>query len=160
DRMMSLDPQRRFQTPQQLHDALRAVQAEVAGGPAVRGFTPQGPRTVYVIEKKNKFQAIFRDKFKSRGFRVLVSMDINRALERFQQNPFEAILLDVATVGEEALDVYEQLRREATKIQTRCAGIVLLTKDQDRLRTRLPENGETVILNFPLKKGELEDAIE
>src|SRR5262245_24999832 len=160
DRMMSLDPQRRFQTPQQLHEAIRAVLAEVQGGPAVSGFTPLGPRTVYVIEKKDKFQAIFRDKFKSRGFRVLVSMDINRALERFQQSPFEAILLDVATVGEECLDIYEKLRRESTKIQTRCAGIILLAEDQDRLRTRLPKDDETVILNFPLKKGELEEVIE
>jgi serine/threonine protein kinase len=160
DRMMSLDPQRRFQTPQQLHEAIRAVQAEVQGGPAVSGFTPLGPRTVYVVEKKDKFQAIFREKFKSRGFRVLVSMDPVRALERFQQNPFEAILLDVATVGEESLDMYERLRREATKVQTRCAGIILLDEDQDRLRTRLPKDQETVILNFPLKKGELEEAIE
>src|SRR5262249_37830360 len=123
------------------------------------GFTPQGPRSVYVIEKKNKFQAIFREKFKSRGFRVLVSMDVNRALERFQQQPFEGLLLDVGTVGEESLDIYEKLQREADKVQTKCVGIILLSEDQDRLRTRIPKNGNTAVLNFPLKKGELEETI-
>jgi serine/threonine protein kinase len=160
DRMMSLDPQRRFQTPQQLLDAVRAVQAEVAGGPSVHGFTPRGPRTVYIVEKKDKFQVAFREKFKSRGFRVLMSRDINRALERFQQQPFDGLLLDVGTVGEESLDIYEKLRREAAKVQTRCAGIILISDQQDYVRTRVGNDKDTVVLNFPLKKGELEESID
>lgn len=161
DRMMSLDPQRRFQTPQQLHEAVRAVQAEVmSGGTGGPGAAPTTSRTVYVVEKKEKFQEIFREKFKSRGFRVLVSMDANRAYERFRQQPFDALLLDVGTVGEESLDVYDRLRREAEKVQARCAGIILLSEEQEHLHTRIKTNGDTVVLDFPLKKGELEGAIE
>jgi CheY-like chemotaxis protein len=160
DRMMSLDPTRRFQTPQQLHEAVRAVQAEIQGGAAVAGFTATGPRTVYIVEKREKFQEIFREKFKARGFRALVSMDANRAYDRFRQQPFEALLLDVATVGEESLDVFDRLRREAAKVSAKCGWIILLSDEQDHLRTRIPKSSETAVLSFPLKKGELEDAIE
>ena len=42
----------------------------------------------------------------------------------------------------------------------RTAAIVLLAEDQDWMRTRVPEDEDTVVLTFPLKKGELEEAIE
>jgi len=160
DRMMSVDPQRRFQTPQQLLDAVRAVQAELQGGPSVGGFTSQGPRTVFVIEKKERLQATFREKFKNLGFRVLVSIDPKRALERFKQQEFQGMLLNVGSVGEESLDDFDRIRREADKIRSECGFIVLLAEDQDRLRTRIPEHEHTVILTFPLRKGELDQAIE
>jgi serine/threonine protein kinase len=160
DRMLALDPALRFQTPAQLHEAIRAVQAELSGGPSVNALTPQGVRTVFVIEKKERLQERFREKFKSLGFRVLVSIDAGRALKRYQQQPFDGLLLNVATVGAESLETLGQIQRAAATLKTHCACIVLLSDEQANLRARVPTNAETAVLMFPLKKGEIETAIE
>ena len=160
DRMMAFDPDDRFQNPAQLLDAVRAVQTELAGGSSAAELTPQGPRTVYVIEKREKFQEVLRNKFQSMGFRVLVSIDANRALNRFQHQPFHALVLDVGTVGEESLSVYREIQKEAKKKRTRCAGLILLAEEQAKLGEEIAGYEDTALLIFPLKKGELEQAME
>src|SRR5579871_2122607 len=131
DRMLALDPQLHFQTPAQLHEAVRAIKAQLDGGPAVNALTPQGVRTVFVVERKEKFQEIFREKLRGLGFRVLVSIDANRALARFQQQPFNALLLDVGTVGPESLDALENIRRAAVKMHVTLPMIILLSDEQE-----------------------------
>jgi serine/threonine protein kinase len=160
DRMMALNPNDRFQTPAQLLDAVRAVQTEIAGGSSAAELTPQGPRTVFVVEKREKFQEVLREKFKSLGFRVLVSIDANRALQRFQQQPFHALVLDVGTVGEESLQAYREIQKEAKKKRSRCAGLILLAEEQAKLGEEIAGYPDTALLIFPLKKGELEQAME
>jgi serine/threonine protein kinase len=160
DRMMVLDPGLRFQTPAQLHDAVRVVQAELSRGVAATELTPQGPRTVFVVEKREKFQEVFREKFKALGFRVLVSIDPKRALQRFQQLPYHALVLDVGTVGEESLESYREIQREAQKKKARCAGLILLSEEQAKLGEQIAGYADTALLVFPLKKGELEQAME
>lgn len=159
DRMLAFDPQQRFQTPSQLYDAVRQVHMEVTGGPSAGQLTPEGPRTVFIVEKNPKFQDLLREKFKSLGFRVLVSIDPARALQRFQQQPFHGLLLDLGTVGEESFDTYVRLKNEAGKYMTRLASILLISKEQEKLRHQVQNDNSTAVLNFPLKKGELEKAI-
>jgi serine/threonine protein kinase len=159
DRMLAFSPQSRFQTPQQFHDAVRMVQAELGGGPTVDALTPEGPRTVYVVETNPKFQGVFREKFKTMGYRVLMSIDATRALERFQYQPFHVMVFDLVTLGEEGLDVFKKVQREATKLGTKCIGIILLSDEQEQLRRTIPESDQIAVLQFPLKKGILEETI-
>ncbi len=158
DRMMSLDPQRRFQNPQQLLDAIHAVQAELAAGTSATANSNSQP-AVFVVEKREKLQEVLREKFKQLGFRVLLSIDPKRALQSFRQKPFDALVLNVATLGENALDVFDEFRREANRGSTRCICIALLAQDQEWLRSRVREGDDTVVLTFPLKKGSLERAL-
>lgn len=164
DRMIVLDPQLRFQTPSQLLDAIRMVQAELGGGPSVDAFTPEGPRTVYVVEKNPKFQDILRDKFKAMGLRVLMSIDAKRALQRFQQQTYHLLVIDLATADEEGseaqgLEVLRHVQREAEKQGTPLGTVLLLADDRDRYRYNVSDDNQTAILTFPLKKGALEDAV-
>lgn len=159
DRMLALDPHQRFQTPSQLYDAVRQVHLEVSGGPTAGQLTPEGPRTVFVVEKNPKFQDLLRDKFKAMGFRVLVSIDPARALQRFQQQPFHALVLDLGTVGDDGFDAYLRLQNEAGKSMTKLATILLLSDEQANIRERVPKDDATAILKFPLKKGQLEKAM-
>ncbi|MCX7700126.1 MAG: serine/threonine-protein kinase [Gemmataceae bacterium] len=158
DRMMSLDPQRRFQNPQQLLEAIHAVQAELAAGASASASSNSQP-TVFVVEKREKLQELLRQKFKNLGFRVLLSIDPKRALQAFRQKPFEALVLDVGTLGESALDVFDEFCRDANRSSTRCIRVVLLAEDQDWMRTRIREGEDTVVLTFPLKKGALEQVL-
>jgi serine/threonine protein kinase len=159
DRMLAFDPTMRFQTPSQFHDAVRMVQAELGGGPAVDALTPEGPRTVYVVEKNLKFQNVFRDKFKAMGFRVLLSVDASRALQRYKEQAFHAMVFDLASAGDEALDVFKKVLDEAAKHTAPCAGILLLSDEQEESLRDLPEGDRIATLTFPLKKGVLENTL-
>ncbi|MFL5340416.1 MAG: protein kinase domain-containing protein [Gemmataceae bacterium] len=160
ERMMALDPQLRFQTPSQLHDAVRQVQAELGGGPTVEGFSSEAQRTVFVVEKNLKFQDVFRDKFKTMGFRPLMSIDATRALMRYQQQAFNAIVIDLATTGKDGLDVLRQVQSEAAKHGAKCPAVILMAEEDENLRDEITESDEIAILTFPVKKGALEKTMD
>jgi eukaryotic-like serine/threonine-protein kinase len=157
--MLAFDPAMRFQTPSQFLDGVRMVQAELGGGPAVDALTPEGPRTVYVVETNPKFQKVFREKFKAMGFRVLMSIDASRALERYQHQAFHAMVFDLGTGGDESLEVFKTVLKEAKKLGTPCAGILLLSEDQEETLRGIPSGDRIATLTFPLKKGLLEETM-
>ena len=158
--MMALDPQMRFQTPAQLCDAIRQVQLELGGGPSVDGFSSEVQRTVFVVEKNVKFQDVFREKFKALGFRVLMSVDASRALMRYQQQAFDVFVIDLATTGEEGLNVFRQVQAAAAKQGSKCPAVVLMSAENEHFRQQITENDQTAILTFPIKKGALEKTME
>ncbi|HLW65877.1 MAG TPA: serine/threonine-protein kinase [Gemmataceae bacterium] len=160
DHMMVLDPQLRYQTPSQMLDAVRQVQQEVSGGPAaIENVLAEGSKTVFVVEKKPKFQDVIRDKLKAMGFKVMMSIDASRALLRYQQQPFHAIVIDAATSGEEALETYRGIQREADKQQAPLAVVLILDEEQAHWRNRISETERLAILTFPVKKGLLESTL-
>src|SRR5262249_54931865 len=100
-----------------------------------------------------------RDKFKNMGLRVLMSVDPGRALQRYRQQYFHLLVVDIATAGEDGLEAYKEVQKEASKQDSNCPGILLMADERDRFRFDIPENGHTQVLTFPLKKGELEAAM-
>jgi serine/threonine protein kinase len=136
--MMSLDPRRRFQTPAQLLEAVREVRREVEPGPG----KPRGPRSLFVVERDDRLQEAMRERFKEHGYRVLLSTNPARALDRFRQQPYSALITDVRTVGEDGLLVGERVLAEAERTQTPCAAVYILSDRQkeegwaDRIKPR------------------------
>src|SRR5262249_23252533 len=128
--MMSLNPQQRFQTPTQLLDAVREVRREVEGkktsGPASTPTT----RSVFVVEKDERLQDAIRTKFKEVGYRVLLAADPVRALDRFRQQPFDALVLDAGTTGEDGMLIFKRILEDADRLGVACAGIVILSEEQ------------------------------
>src|SRR5262249_44561637 len=98
--MMALNPQQRYQTPSQLVDAIRAARRNLGAG------TGQGKpvaRSVFLAESDIRLQDALRERFKEMGYRVFVASDPARALDRYRQQPFDALVVDVGTVGEDGL---------------------------------------------------------
>jgi tRNA A-37 threonylcarbamoyl transferase component Bud32/CheY-like chemotaxis protein len=128
-RMVKFDPTERFQTYDQLLDAIRQVRAEVEGGGRAAA-SGSGPKTVFVVEENPKFQDAFREKLKARGYRVLISIHPAQAVSRFEQQPYDALIVDCVFAERAGLDAYEKVMREADLKRIDCAGILLLSKDQ------------------------------
>jgi serine/threonine protein kinase len=127
--MTPFDALERYQTPSQLVEAVKLARAELVGKAATnRG--PNGPPTVFVVEHHPKLQDAFRDKLKQIGYRVLISIDATRALQRYVQQPYHALIIDVGTAGEEGLDAMERVMREAALQSLKCSGFVILSEDQ------------------------------
>src|SRR5262249_54706540 len=105
--MMSLNAHERYQTPAQLLEAIRRVRREVEGK-AAGGEVPS-VHSLFIVERDERLQSALREKFKEKGYRVLLAVDPNRALERYRQQPYDALVVDVGTVGEEALSIFSQV---------------------------------------------------
>ncbi len=141
--MMALNPQRRYQTPSQMLEAIRAARRDVetkARGGAIT-------RTLFLVEKDDRLREALREKFKELGYRVLIAGDPQRALERFRQQPFEALVVDVGTTNEEGLGIFQVILKEAEDRHIPCVGIAVLAEEQaDWVRRVVRRAGQAVLV--------------
>lgn len=146
DTMMRFEPGQRYQTPSQLLDAIRNVRNEIEG----KGGPKRDP-TLFIAERDERLQDIFRTKFKENGFRVLISSDPMRALDRYRQQPFEALIVDAQTVGEEGVYIFERVVDAASDSQLPCAGVLLLGQGQTNLSAKVKQRANTSCMIYPVK---------
>jgi CheY-like chemotaxis protein/predicted Ser/Thr protein kinase len=151
--MMSLDPTSRYQTASQLLDAVRSVRREVEGKGAGVGAAPQP--TLFIVEGKERLQDAFREKFKELGYRVLLASDPLRALDRFRQQPFNALIIDAGTAGMDGVRVFDQVMNEAVTRGVPCSGVVLLNEDQEDFAAQMKPRKTVAALRRPVTLKQL-----
>jgi CheY-like chemotaxis protein len=156
--MMTLDPKQRYQTPSQLLDAIRGARREVEGntGAAGGGLVT---RSVFVIERKERLQNAIREHFKSLGYRVLLASDPARAIARFSQQPFDALVVDVGAASDEGMVVFNQVMEEAERLGLQCAGIALLAEDQAEWAKQVKPRPNVVVLVRPVTLRQLSEKL-
>jgi serine/threonine protein kinase len=148
--MMSLVPTRRFQTPAQLLDAVRAAKQEVEGRSIAKDNGRPAGRSVFIVEKQGRLQQVLRDAFKERGYRVFMASDPERALDRFRQQPFDALVMDLSTIGESGLQVFEIIQKEAARKQIPVAAVVVLSEEQKEWVPRIEKLPRCAALSYPV----------
>jgi serine/threonine protein kinase len=148
-RMTAFNPTERFQNPAQLVEAIRQTKAELTGEPRTDRL-PTGPQSVFVVEHHPKLQDAFREKLKSMGYRVLISIDANRACERYAQQPFQAFIVDGGTTGEDGLYAMSKVMSEAGLQSLPCVGILILSEEQVDWAGRAGEIPNTTVLIRPV----------
>jgi serine/threonine protein kinase len=125
--MLALDPADRYQTAAQLLRAVRETRGQLGGG----------PRTVYLVESNPEFQEALRFRLKRAGYRVLLAAVPQRAVERFVQHGFDALVLDLATAAEEGLRALRAICGRTRNGGVHCPAFVLVAEDQEELRRTL-----------------------
>lgn len=156
-RMVALNPAERFQTPAQLVEAIRQARAELSGEPRIDRL-PAGPVTIFVVENHPKLQDAFRDKLKSMGYRVLISIDVNRACERYIQQPFQGFIVDVGTTGDDGLHAMNKVLGEAGLKSVPCVGILIFNEDQGALLKQASEIRATSLMR-PLNMKQITNVL-
>jgi CheY-like chemotaxis protein len=155
ERMMSLDPKHRYQTPNQLLDAVREVRHDIEGGNATSRDenAPAKPmmRSVFVVERVEKFQDALRKALKERGYRVFVAASPALAYDRFLTHPYDGLVLNASTTGEEGRYTYERIMKDAEIQAVTCAGILILSQDQEKWLEDMPDFANTAIFVQPVK---------
>lgn len=156
-KMVAYEPGRRFQTPAELVSAIQECRAKLGGGATlkVRSRTADGPHTLYAVEQNAKLQDAFREKFKAHGYRVLMSIDPGQALKRFQQQPYHALIVDAGTVGEDGVDAYNRVLREADTIGVDMGAVLILNEEQAHLAHRATKHKNGVALVRPVTMKQL-----
>jgi serine/threonine protein kinase len=148
DRMMAFDPKMRYQTPAALHEAVRKVQAELEGV-ATHRMCPVGPKSVFVVEGHPKFQDVFRDHFSKNGFRVLLSADPHRAVHRYEEQPYHALIVDAGTAGEAGIQAVKKIVKESDEMDLTIAAVVVLEEAQAEWAAQLPQHSGVAVLTRP-----------
>jgi len=117
-------------------------------------------RVVMLVESQAGLQNAVRDRLKSRGYRVLIISNPNRALDRFTAEdhpPADLVIFSAAELGNLALEAHNLF---ATQEHTREIPTVLLA---DRRQTKIIEAAirgpNRELLSLPLKVRELRSAI-
>lgn len=152
--MMALQPQQRYQTPAQLLEAVKSVRRELGAkhdGAAARS----GPQAIFVVEADGRLQDPIRDKFKELGYRVFLAIDPARAIDRFRQQPYDGLVIDVGTVGEDGLLVFERIMAEAARQGFPCAGIAMLSEEQADWVRRITARPNVAVLVRPITLKQL-----
>ncbi len=157
--MMSLNPLERFQTPSQLLEAIRDVRRELSGETNSES-KKAGPKVLFLAEKDERLQDVLRDKLKSMGFRVLIAADPVRAVDRFRQQPFDFLVVDAGTTGENGIHIYERLLNDADRQKVPLHGILMLSEDQAKWEQKITQRPNSVALVQPIKLKQLLRQIE
>lgn len=157
-KMVAFEPRERFQTPAQLLDAIQQCRADLTahgGGTTARTRAPVGTKTLFVVETNEKFQDAFREKFKTHGYRVLISIDPEQALKRYQQQAYHSLIVDARTVGEDGVHAFNRVLREADGLGLDVGAVLILGRDQTHLVSRASENKHGAVLVDPVTMKQL-----
>lgn len=154
EQMMALKPEHRFQTPQQLLDAIRKVRA---GLDAITNNT--GPKTLFLVEPNEKLQDAIKARFKEAGYKVLLSGDPAKAMFRFQQSPFDVLVVDARATGEHGFVSFREIMDEAKRLGHPCGGVLMLSAKQASWSDRLFPNPRQAIVNDPINMKTLFEAV-
>jgi serine/threonine protein kinase len=152
--MMALDPKKRVQTPAQLLDAIKQCRAEVTGE-AKPDSTKLTMTTVFVVEPNEHLQNVMRERLRKHGYRALIAADPNRAVERFQQQPYAALIVDAETSDLDGIHAFRSVLREARDRNLVCSGILILPQSADVLPSYIPSGTNAVILKRPVTMKQL-----
>jgi hypothetical protein len=163
--MMAFEPSLRFQTPAQLLDAVRTLRGENHTGPAFKETAPAAARaaaarTLFIVEKSTRLQDALRQGFKKLGFRVFMSTEPDRALDRFHQLPYDALLIDAATVGEEGRKIFEKILAEARGRTLPAVGILILANHQAGWAKEIPTFGNLAVVVRPITIRQLNKKLQ
>lgn len=179
NKSMMLDPERRYQSPgnmlADLEIALRRVAETSRKGrePVPSGNSRAAGRakssehsaadqpldrqpSVMVVESNPEMQDVFRKGLKRAGWRVLLTIDPARALERFRHEPrgaADCVIFNAQELGESALTVFNRFGDD-TKTDYFPA-VLLLDESQHGWNERASTAEHRVVLPMPITMKQL-----
>ncbi len=172
NRALELNPERRYQTPSEMLVELKGVLPRLeasqkpAAAPAHQGNGPEpvladrgSKRSVMFVEANPEMQDAIRKGFKSVGYRVLITVDPDRAMDRFldDNEVADAVVFDAETVGEKALQGFNRFHEEEVTRGIPC--LLLLGKEQQDWVKRAQLAHHRVALQLPLTVKQLRVAV-
>jgi serine/threonine protein kinase len=132
DRMLALNPAERYQTYDPILADLDALATGVTAtaGKATAPAPADEPPRVLVIHRSPKIQDIIRQRLSKKGYQVVLTTDISRALNLMKFKPAHCLIIDLETTGHEAIDAYRNLQKKNAKSNDLCPAIFLAEANQ------------------------------
>lgn len=174
NRAMTLDPERRYQSPNAMLNDLEIAANRLLEDPEDTGqhhggehknrererlaailTKPNVNRSVMVVESNTRMQDIFRGGFKRAGYRVLLTNNPQRALERFQHDPAtaECIVFNAQEIGDAALTTFNRMGEDKTT--SYIPAVLLLDETQQNWKGKAQTADHRVVLSMPITMKKL-----
>jgi serine/threonine-protein kinase len=115
---------------------------------------------VMLVESKAGLQNAIRDRLKTRGYRVLVISDPNRALARFtveEDPPADCVIFGASELGMLAMEAFNQFATDEHTCEL--PSILLVDKMQSQVIASAHKGAKQKMLALPLKVRELRAAL-
>ncbi len=176
-RAMELDPKRRYQSPAEMLSEIRSVIERLEAGDTttvsqlINRQVSQGAvdaeaakegdgKVVMVVESRLEMQDLLRERLRSRGYRVLVTSNPQRALQIFtdqQASRPDCVIFSATDLGGQALDAFNELGQQ-TESQS-VPAILIIDREQEHVLQRARLGPYRVILMMPLKVRQLREVL-
>lgn len=173
-RAIEWDPLKRYQTPGEMHiDILQAMKRLEAGDTGNNPVASEGileidpeaakegkGKSVLIVENKLDLQDLIREKLKSRGYKVLVYSDPERALARFDPDgppPADCAVFSAPELGNSALEAFNKFGQDRHTCDL--AAILLVDRKQQHIIRSALLGPRRILLAMPLKVRELRAAL-
>lgn len=171
NKALEFEPDRRYQTPSDmlvdLKLAIKRVKAASEGGRTAgadlassEGIDANGqPRRLMVVESDVKMQDKLRELFKQNGYRVLVSSDPHRVLNRFfdDNQAADLVLFTTCNNGRAALDVFNRFGKESFIRDV--PAVLLLDQHHHEWADEAAVSDHRVVAKMPIKMRQLRELL-
>jgi len=170
NKAMDLDASLRYQSPGEMLADLKTARerindpepsADVDGASQTKlGRAPTGPqKTLMFVDSNVELQDIFRERLKSSGYRVLVTRDPDRALERFAEDEKAAdcVIFSTEGLGQAALEAFN--RFGTSKPTEHIPAILLLAEPHSEWKPKARLGKDRVIVLMPIRLKQLRELL-
>ena len=108
-----------------------------------------------VVESDAKMQDLLREGFRRAGYRVLVTVDPGRAVDRFRQDASVAdcVIFNAQQIGLPALEMFNQLGED--QATSSIPAILLLEEDQQAWKSQARTARHRIVLPMPVTLRQL-----
>lgn len=173
---MEFSPEKRIQSAAQLQTEVKRAIDFLAAGPRAKtslsnsteGYEDEGLPSnegegyvVMLVESKASLQNVVRERLKSKGYRVLVISDPNRALARFSptdEAAADCVVFSAAELGGLALEAFNQFATDEHTSQI--PSILLVDRRQSLIIKKARRGPNRKLLALPLKVRQLRAALK
>jgi serine/threonine-protein kinase len=178
-RMMHLNPEERFQTASEVRRALEPLVAKYstadnttssggAGTPAVRGKTAVAKvasaqdaikGTLMLAEASPQEQAELREFFKNLGYKVLMTENLQRALDRCSAVPRAAdcLVISATAFGDSGVEAFNKLPQDPFLRDV--PAVLLVDPAQGDVTETIHEDARRRMVRVPLQTAELTEVL-
>lgn len=159
ERLMQVNPEERYQNYYEVIRDLKATQSELEGGKPVEVPAESAAGTsIMVVEHRQRNQDVLRDYLGKHGFRVMMTGDADRAVQRLRsKSPPACVLMIGESIGDEVVDWMKQAR-SVTRRNSRVIG--LFSEKQSALCEQVTEDLRMRVIKQPVTLRELRKRIE
>ena len=173
---MALDPTRRYQTPAEVVKDLGIASRQISLEAREKDEEDERQKerdrlaveekkrqsnlpSVMVVESNGKMQDLFRSGLKRAGFRVLLTSDPERAVERFRQevSTADCVLLNAQEIGRAAVDAFNLFAEDKSIDSVPVA--LLVDENQQHLADEANTGEHHVVLSMPITMKQLRVAL-
>ncbi|MFO0950029.1 MAG: protein kinase [Isosphaeraceae bacterium] len=124
--------------------------------PSSAAAKPANRPTLLCVESNTEIQDAFRKSLSKVGYRVILVGHGEVAAERYRESPFDAVVLDLDGLGQEALDALADMQEKAEEDEKPLTALVLLSPKQAALREKIQASDRIVVMSKPVKMKQVQ----